>query len=58
MPSNAVKELMAQVVEMQIAVSSIKTDIETLKRLVYLGLGVGTTVATGVVITLLTHSFK
>lgn len=55
MPSNAVKELMEVVTTLQIALAKVQTDVETLKKLVYLQIGVGTTIATGVIIALLTH---
>lgn len=58
MPSNAVKALMEEVTSLKIAIAKIQTDTETLKKLVFLQLGVGTTVATGIVIALLTHWVK
>lgn len=55
MPNKAVNELMKDVTELRIAVASVKTDIAALKKLVYLGVGVGTTASAGILVQLFTH---
>lgn len=58
MPNKAVSELMKEVVDLRIAVASITTDIKGLKKIVYLGVGVGTTASAGILVQLVTHMWK
>ncbi len=59
MPNSAVEKLMKHVTDLRIAVATIKTDIAALKKLVYLGVGVGTTASAGIIVQLLlTHMGK
>lgn len=55
MPNKAVKELMDEVTDLRIAVASVKTDIAALKKIVYLGVGVGTTASAGILVQIFSH---
>jgi hypothetical protein len=55
MPNKMVTSLIHDVTELRIAVASIKTDIAALKKLVYLGVGVGTTASAGIIVQLVAH---
>jgi|WetSurMetagenome_2_1015567.scaffolds.fasta_scaffold15368_3 hypothetical protein len=58
MPSSAISKLMNEVAELHTAVASIKTDIEALKKIVYLCVGIGLTTAGGIIVQIAAHTIK
>ena len=58
MPNKIVSELMKEVVDLRIAVGSLKTDVKALSKIVYLGVGVGTTASAGIIVQIVAHMWK
>jgi hypothetical protein len=49
---------MEEVNKLHVSVASLKSDMDTLKKLVYLGAGAGVSTLTGIIIQFVAHSWK